>query len=121
MLRFLTQVKSSAFAGRMVDEGWMKERSVTGNLLPELGDGGDQGQVGGVGRQHEGLVHAAGVLDAAGAVPGVVALGPGQLGLKTLTWTESRRWNESQPSRVNQFTRIPLHTLKSLHEPTWNR
>lgn len=61
-----------------------------GNLLPELGDRGDQGQVGGVGRQHEGLVHATGVLDAALAVPGVVALGPGQLGLKTLRWTEAK-------------------------------
>lgn len=60
------------------------------NLLPELGDGGDQGQVGGVGRQHEGPVHAAGVLDAAVGVPGVVALGPGKLRLETLAWKEAK-------------------------------
>lgn len=64
--------------------------SATGNLLPELGDRGDQGQVGGVGRQHEGFVHAAGVLDAAVGVPGVVALGPGQLRLETLTRKQAK-------------------------------
>lgn len=71
---------------------------MTGNSLPELGDGGDQGQVGGVGRQHEGFVHAAGVLDAAVAVPGVVALGPGQLGLETLTWTEANHGIKATPA-----------------------
>lgn len=70
-------------------------RTVTSNLLPELGDGGDQGQVGGVGRQHEGSVHAAGVLDAAVGVPGVVALGPGQLRLKTLAWDKQEVHSES--------------------------
>lgn len=64
--------------------------TVTSNLLPELCDGGDQGQVGGVGRQHEGPVHAAGILDAAVGVPGVVALGPGQLRLKTLAWNKQK-------------------------------
>lgn len=97
---------------------------MTGNLLPELGDGGDQGQVGGVGHQHEGFVHAAGVLDAAGAVPGVVALGPGQLGLKTLMWTEANDGMKEQNLRENKFRRglsIPLQSLKSLYELTWNR
>lgn len=69
-----------------IDQTW----TVTSNLLPELGDGGDQGQVGGVGRQHEGSVHAAGILDAAVGVPGVVALGPGQLRLKTLAWNKQK-------------------------------
>lgn len=52
--------------------------------LPELGDGGGKAQVGGVGCQPEGFVHAVGVLDAVIAVPGMIALGPGQLRLKTL-------------------------------------
>lgn len=52
------------------------------NSLPELGDGG--GEVGGVGSQPEGFVLAVGVLDAAIGVPGLIALGPGQLRLKTL-------------------------------------
>jgi len=52
------------------------------NSLPELGDGG--GEVGGVGGQPEGFVLAEGVLDAAVGVPGLVALGPGQLRLETL-------------------------------------
>lgn len=52
------------------------------NSLPELGDGG--GEVGGVGSQPKGFVLAVGVLDAAIGVPGLFALGPGQLRLKTL-------------------------------------
>ena len=52
------------------------------NSLPELGDGG--GEVGGVGSQPEGFVLAVGVLDAAIGVPGLFALSPGQLRLKTL-------------------------------------
>ena len=52
------------------------------NSLPELGDGG--GEVGGVGSQPKGFVLAVGVLDAAIGVPGLIALGPGQLRLETL-------------------------------------
>lgn len=55
------------------------------NSLPELGDrGGEVGEVGGVGSQPEGFVLAVGVLDAAVGVPGLIALGPRQLRLKTL-------------------------------------
>lgn len=51
-------------------------------MLPELGDGG--GEVGGVGSHPEGFVLAVGVLNAMISVPGLIALGPGQLRLKTL-------------------------------------
>lgn len=52
------------------------------NSLPELGDGG--GEVGGVGGQPQGLVFADGVLHAVFCVPGLLALGPGELRLETL-------------------------------------
>lgn len=52
------------------------------NSLPELGDGG--GEVGGVSSQPKGFVLAVGVFNAAFSVPGLFALGPGQLRLKTL-------------------------------------
>lgn len=52
------------------------------NSLPELSDGG--GEVGGVGSQPKGFVLAVGVLNAAFGVPGLIALGPRKLRLKTL-------------------------------------
>lgn len=52
--------------------------------LPELYDGGGEARVGGVGRHPVGFVLAVGVLDAVLGVPGLIALGPGQLGLKAL-------------------------------------
>lgn len=52
------------------------------NSLPELRDGG--GKVGGVGGQPQGLVFADGVLHAVFCVPGLLALGPGELRLETL-------------------------------------
>jgi len=57
------------------------------NSLPELSDGG--GEVGGVSSQPKGFVLAVGVLDAAIGVPGLIALGPGQLRLKTLKHKKS--------------------------------
>lgn len=59
------------------------------NLLPELGDGG--GEVGGVGSHPEGFVLAVGVLNAMISVPGLIALGPGQLRLKTLGYKKKRK------------------------------
>lgn len=90
---------------------------MTGNSLPELGDGGDQGQVGGVGGQHEGSVDAVGVLDAAEAVPGVVALGPGQLGLETLSGRKQRRNQPVNPSSPCEGRGVGGGAC----EPTWNR
>lgn len=60
----------------------MKAVWFSGNVLPELGDGG--GEVGGVDGHPEGFVLAVGVLDATVSVPGLFTLGPGQLRLKTL-------------------------------------
>lgn len=54
------------------------------NSLPELCDGG--GEVGGVGSHPKGFVLAVGVFNATICVPGLVALGPGQLWLKTLKY-----------------------------------
>lgn len=59
-------------------------RAALCNSLPELGDGGGEVQVGGVGSHPKGFVLADGVLDAAIGVPGLIALGPGQLRPKTL-------------------------------------
>lgn len=59
------------------------------NLLPELGDGG--GEVGGVGSHPEGFVLAVGVLNAMISVPGLIALGPGQLRLKTLGYKKKKK------------------------------
>lgn len=52
--------------------------------LPELCDGGGEAGIGGIGRQPKGFVLAVGVLHAVLGVPGLVAGGPGQLGLETL-------------------------------------
>lgn len=57
---------------------------MTHNSLPELGDRGSKGEIGGIGHQPEGFVHPVGVFDAVISVPGVIALGPGELRLKTL-------------------------------------
>lgn len=62
------------------------------NLLPELGDGG--GEVGGVGSHPEGFVLAVGVLNAMISVPGLIALGPGQLRLKTLGYKKKNMIND---------------------------
>lgn len=59
------------------------------NLLPELCDGG--GEVGGVGSHPEGFVLAVGVLNAMISVPGLIALGPGQLRLKTLGYNKKNK------------------------------
>lgn len=59
--------------------------------LPELYDGGGEARVGGVGRRPVGFVLAVGVLDAVLGVPGLIALGPGQLGLKALH-TQYKEW-----------------------------
>lgn len=59
-----------------------RARVAKNNSLPELRDGG--GKVGGVGGQPQGLVFADGVLHAVVCVPGLLALGPGELRLETL-------------------------------------
>ena len=68
---------------------WFNEHvgTLLGNLLPELSDGG--GEVGDVGGQKKGFVLAEGVLNAAIGIPGLIALGPGQLRLKTLKWKKN--------------------------------
>lgn len=63
--------------------GWRARARVAKNYsLPELCDGG--GEVGGVGHQPQALVLADGVLHTVFRVPGLLALGPGELRLETL-------------------------------------